>query len=843
MFFTTAATAQKGPGGTVDKTGSYQGGGYDAPSTIPAGKTAEYRIQSLAFLSAAPGRIGVGQDLLVNLWVTFPSGEGKYMNHYKVVITDPDQQTQTVDLLSYPDDGTSWFIYQPSKVGEYQFQFFFDGGYFPEGYFAGGVWSETRTGSFANAIYNPSVYCEPAVSPVTIVTVQEELVMSWQLGLPDNEYWTRPVQPNMRNSYEMLGSYPFSYGNIVGQTSLAWHDNWYGPFIPAVTTPHIVWKRTQNLAGIIGGEAGQTSLLSSPGTPNLIYMGRCYQTRMELVNGVPTSCAVSYDLRTGQVYYAIPGGITPTNIAYNYAGGRSTGVGVELSTISGGRLYKINPSTGAITANITLPAFSGNGSNANLLFRGGYYYSFQGTSSNTVNPAPDVSFVDYYTGYLIKWDSLGTSTNFTSRIESNVSVILPRSYRTAYQISDYGNILAGLDPESMIMVQQHRFLYGGYYGYALEAYDLTTGKWLWNYTSPRSEMSSAYRPTNIWVRDGLYIAQMELGSIKAWDLRTGEEMWETRTDADYPWGEFWLYDEAAWGDLIFSLGYTGVWALNQRTGEVVWQYHDPAMAFETPYTTGSEQTIFAISSARVIGGLLYISDGIHTTDQPVQRGWGMTCLNATTGEFLWKLSGTRMQAGAASEGYLTAASNYDGTMYVLGKGASKTSVSGPQTAISKGGSVVLTGKVLDQSPVSLEKTADGIACVADESMALWMDYNYLQLPIDGIYGNETVKGVQVTLIAENEKGDYVYIGETYTDTSGTFSCLWTPEEVGTYTVTAIFGGTNAYGASSDTTAIGVVEATTSDGNSQPNFGLYIAISTIVIVAIIVLIGFLLLRKK
>jgi hypothetical protein len=830
----------------VDKTGSYQGGGYDAPSTIPNGKTAEFTINSLAFLSAAPGRIGVGQDLLVNMWITFPSGEGKYMNHFKVVITDPDEQTQTVDLLSYPDDGTSWFTYVPSKVGEYQFQLFFGGGYFPEGYYANGQWSETRTGVFANAIYNPSVYCTPAKSPITIVTVQKDFVLSWQLTLPDDAYWTRPVQPNMRNSYEMLGSYPFSYSNIVGSSSLAWKDNWYGPFIPAVTTPHLVWKRTQNLAGIIGGEAGQTSLLSSPGTPNLIYMGRAYQTRMEIINGVPTSCATCYDLRTGEIYYSIPtaqGGITPTNIAYNYEGGRSTGVGVELSTISGGRLLKINPSTGAVTTNISLPTLSGNGSNYNLLFRGGYYYSFQGIKSNSVNPAPNVTFVEAYEGYLIKWNSLGSSTNFNTRIESNVSVVLPRSYRTSYQISDYGNILGGLDPESMIMVQQHRFLYGGYYGYALEAYDLNTGNWLWNYTSPRSEMSSAYRPTNIWVRDGMYIAQMELGSIKAWDLKTGRELWETHTDHDYPWGEFWLYDEAAWGDLIYSVGYTGVWALNQRTGEVVWQYHDPAMPFETPYTTGSEGSIYAISSARVIGNLLYITDGIHTTDQPVQRGWGMICLDAATGEFQWKLSGTRMQAGASAEGYLTAASNYDGTMYVLGKGESKTSISGPSTAVSKGGSIVLTGKVLDQSPISLGKTAGGIACVADESMSLWMDYNYLQLPIDGIYRNETVKGVMVVLTAENDNGDVIYIGEAYTDSSGTFSYLWKPEEIGKYTVTATFMGSNAYGLSSDTTAIGVVEATASDSNNQPNFALYIAISTIVMVIVVLLVGFLLLRKK
>jgi len=846
MLFTSAANAQTGPGGTVNKAGSYQGGGYDSTPYIPQGQKVAFTIETQAFLSVAPDPIGVGQELLINVWTTFAPGEGKYMNDFKVVITDPDGLTQTVDLLSYPDDGTSWFNYIPSKIGDYQFQFFFGGAYFPEGYFANGAWSESRTGAFANAIYNPSVYCTPAETRVTTVTVQKDFVIPWMLSLPDNEYWTRPVQPNMRDSWEMLGAYPWSFANIVGVTPNAWHDNYYGPFIPAVRTPHIVWSKTQNLAGIIGGEAGQTALLSSPGTPNVIYMGRAYQTRVETINGVPTNCAVCYDLRTGEVYYAIPiasGGITPTNIAYNYPSNPTSAVTVELTAISGGRLFKVNPTTGA-TTNFTIPTMTGNGSNYNLFFRDGYYYSFQGLKTNTANPAVNVTVTESYEGFLIKWNALGSSTNFDSRIVSNISVTLPLSYRTAYQTSTYGNILGSIDYESMITVQQHRFLYGGYYGYSLVAYDLANdGRILWNVTSQVSDQASAYRPTNVWVRDGVYVAQMELGLIQAWDLRTGKELWKTYTDVDYPWGAFWLYDEAAYGDLLYSVGYTGVWALNQYTGEVVWKWQDKAPPFETPYTSNDE-SIYAISSARVIGGLLYVTDGIHTVDQPVQRGQGMICLDANTGEFLWKLSGTRMQAGAASEGYLTAASNYDGTMYVLGQGPSKTSISGPQTAVSKGTGVVLTGKVLDQSPASLAKTAGGIACVADESMATWMDYSYLQMPIDGFYGNETIKGVTVFLTALNEDTcEYTYIGEAYTDSSGTYSFLWTPEKAGKYTVTATFDGSYAYGASSDTTAIGVVEGTASDGNNQPNFALYIAVSTIVMVAAVLFVGFLLLKKK
>jgi hypothetical protein len=845
-----SVSAQTTSGGKVDTSGSPPDSGYVGPTTVPANEKADYVVYPQAFLSVSPNPIGVNQELLVNVWITFPSGEGKYMSHYSVIITDPDGQTQEVRLVSYVADGTSWFAYTPYKTGTYQFQFFFAGEYSPEGYYMDGNHSYERTGAFANAIYNPDIYVAPAQSPITYLTVQEGTVYPWQLKLADDSYWTHPVQPNMRDSWEMLGHYPYSYGNIVNVAGNAWHDNWYGPFVPAVTTPHIVWKRTANVAGLIGGEGGAYSALSSPGTPSVIYMGRAYQTRYETINGVPTNCAVCYDLRTGELIYAIPvsqGGVTPAHITYVYPGGSNVVPGsiadqsltVELSAINGGVLRKINPTTGVVT-NVTIPVFSGNGSNMELFFREGIYYSFQGIKTNTANPAPDVTVTESYDGFLIAWTSAGTTSNFNSRIISNVSITLPTSYRTPYQTSNYGNVLGAVDYDAMITVQQHRFIYGGFYGYSLEAIDLTTGKTLWTFTSDVNEMSSAYRPTNCWVRNGRYIAQMELGSIKAWDLQTGKELWETYTHDDYPWGEFWMYDEAAYMNLIYSTGYTGVWAHDETDGSLVWQYAYEAPPFETPYSSNGMAT-YTVQDIRVIGGYLYVSDNEHTPSQPAQRGWGMRCLDGLTGELLWKISGTRMQAGASAYGYLTAASNYDGTMYVLGKGQSKTSISGPQTAITKGSSIVLTGKVLDQSPASTAITPEGIACVADECMDMWMDYIYLQMPMGGLYGNKIVKGVEVFLTAENEHGEYTYIGEAYTDSSGTFSFLWTPEEVGKYTVTATFGGSEAYGSSFDTTAIGVVEE--SESSSQPNFGLYIACSTIAIIVVVLLIGFLLLKKK
>lgn len=845
----------------VDTHGGPPGGGYEGPVAIPAGQTADYTIRPLAFLSVSPNPIGVNQQLLVNMWITFPSGEGKYMTGYTVHITKPDGTTEDVALKSYVADGTSWFTMIPNQVGTYQFQFSFAGEYFPAGYYSNGQYSATRTGVFASAIFNPSDYVAPAESPVTTLTVQNEMVLSWSSPLP-TDYWTRPIEPNNREWNVIAGNYPWGEANIAGVTGNAWHDEYYGPYIPAVNTPHIVWEKVGAIAGIIGGETGQSATLSSPGTPGVIYMGRAYQTvtkmTTQLINGtyrqIPASVAECYDLRTGEIYYDIPvadGGVTPAHIAYwatvdtavPGAEAQSTFTG-ELVTISGGRLYKINPLTGAIIVNVTTLSSFGTGGNAEVFFRNGNYLSFQAINATTAAPAAGINITTAYFGYLLNWTSQGSSTNFTSRILSNVSVTLPLSYRTMYQTSTYGNIGGGIDYESMISVQQHRFIYGGFYGSFFTATNLLTGKVLWNVTTPVSEMASGYRPTNAWVRHGRYIAEMERGYFQAWDLQTGKELWKCDIP-DYPWGEFWMYDEAAYNDLIYAVGYTGVWAINETSGTVAWHYADPAIPFETPYTSGNSST-YAVQNIRVIGGKLYVSDDEHTPSQPATRGWGMFCLDAMTGAFQWKISGTRLTAGASTDGYLTAASSFDGTMVVMGKGQSSTTISAPQTAITQGQSVIITGSVLDKSAAQ-----KGTPCISDANMATWMDYIHFQMPIDGLYHNITVTGVPVSIDAVDPNGNSVHIATVTSDMSGSFGYTWTPTLAGDYKITATFMGSNAYGSSWAQTYANVVNAPvatpsptpiSSDVATSAQVMTYVAGAAVAIIIAIALVGLLLFRK-
>ena len=133
-----------------------------------------------------------------------------------------------------------------------------------------------------------------------------------------------------------------------------------------------------------------------------------------------------------------------------------------------------------------------------------------------------------------------------------------------------------------------------------------------------------------------------------------------------------------------------------------------------------------------------------------------------------------------------------------------------------------------------------------------MEYLHKQLPITGIWGNETLTGVPVSLDTLDPNGNYVHIGDVTTDGyTGTFGFTWEPEVPGQYTVTATFMGDDSYGSSFATTYVGVgpapepypepVEPEPPVDNSMLLYGILAAvIVAIVLAAVAVFLG---LRKR
>jgi hypothetical protein len=350
---------------------------------------------------------------------------------------------------------------------------------------------------------------------------------------------------------------------------------------------------------------------------------------------------------------------------------------------------------------------------------------------------------------------------------------------------------------------------------------------------------------------GIYAFLTAWGTFVGLDIRTGEIRW-TSPKMDEPWDAngFGAYDTTSAYGMFYRAAYTGIYAFDWDTGDIVWKYEAPTITpFETPYITPDGTTVYSFNGEIYCAdGKIYSVNTEHTPTQPYTRGWQLHCIDAITGEGIFKtiMGGGRMTAIA--DGYLAVSESYTGTLYVLGKGKSETSVSGPDVAVPKGTAMTIKGSVLDLSPAQ-----PGTPCVSKASMATQMEYLHKQMPIGGLWGNETITGVPVSLTAIGEDGSYVDIGVVTTEGyDGTFGVAWTPTEEGTYKIIASFGGDESYGSSSATTWVTVGPASATGGDIEPEpipseealVSTEVAIAIAVIAAAVIgVVAFVLLRRR
>ena len=94
---------------------------------------------------------------------------------------------------------------------------------------------------------------------------------------------------------------------------------------------------------------------------------------------------------------------------------------------------------------------------------------------------------------------------------------------------------------------------------------------------------------------------------------------------------------------------------------------------------------------------MYIYSSEHSPTKPLWRGSYVRDVNTTNGQEIWKIEDFN-QGFALADGYLVTANQYDNNIYCIGIGPSATTVSAPQTVITLGSSVMITGTITDQSP-------------------------------------------------------------------------------------------------------------------------------------------------
>jgi hypothetical protein len=215
--------------------------------------TPPWQIPTFAYINVAPDPVGVGQQVIVVMWLDKPWPSATVDNDirphdYKLTITKPDNTTVTMNWPVVVDSTSSQYtLYTPDRVGTYTLRFDYPGQTY--------TWS----GAYQNDIFLAS-------SATTTLTVQQEPIPKITYP-PPTEYWTRPIEGENTAWVSIASNYLRPFG-----AAYSFGSERFQPDGTAPNSPHIMWTKPINFGGVVGG--------SNVGvTGATFYTGLSYNTR------------------------------------------------------------------------------------------------------------------------------------------------------------------------------------------------------------------------------------------------------------------------------------------------------------------------------------------------------------------------------------------------------------------------------------------------------------------------------------------------------------------------------------------------------------------------------------
>lgn len=821
-------------------------------STLPLSKAQDdgsvaTEVPTFLMLNVAPNPIGVGQEALVNAFMTKPPitagfmGTGTMYENIEVEVTKPDGTKMTLGPFTSDSTGGTWTNFTPDKTGNYTFKATYPGQHAEET-----VMNFFGPPTFYNITYLPS-----ESQTVTILVQEEPIPMFNPAPLP-TEYWSRPIHAQ-NYLWSQLGSNWYGLAAPAFATTGGYDATGnFQPYGTAPNTGHIMWAKPTHF----GGQPGlpipndqmsnyMTTTIATNYFEPIILNGVLYYTEYAGPSAKKASW-VAVDIRTGETIWT-----------------RSAGEsGNEVIRMGQIMRFKSIQEFGSWAFLYSCPSASFFGNPEFMSIYDAYSGEYLANITNIQNPPFLIddteesdqkgSLLGYYTnsGNLTMWNSsrimLGAdgitlrpsgTLNWTNGVEWTVK--LPTEIASGrIAVYDHDVIVIRYAPT------YNQFSSLSYGSQVTAGYDAKTGQLLWgpkNQTIPKlQDVSVLGAGENTYV-----LHNKDTNEAYGYSMTNGNKIWGPVKLPGNAWDHISIAAEVAYGK-IFIFGFGGyVNAVDLETGNIDWTYVPESSGYNTGYG------IYPVwYNGMIADGKLFISQS-HMYDPPVYPGAQQLAINTTTGELAWSiLSFTGRVPTAAADGYLIQWNCFDSQIYSIGKGPSSTTVSVSPKVSEHGTSVLVEGKVIDISAGTKDsdRTArfpEGVPAVSDECMSPWMEYVYMQQPKP-----TNATGVPVELFVIDANNNYRSIGTTTTDTNGFYSYQWTPDIPGKYTVYAQFAGSESYWPSQATTAFAVDEApepTPAPTESPPSMvEQYFLPAVIAIIVVIIIIGaliMLMVRKK
>jgi hypothetical protein len=836
----------------------------------PPANAQESTYKTYAFIGAMPNPVGVGQEVLLHVGITHQLASAIYgWEGLTVTVTRPDGKTETLGPFRTDATGGTGTIYVPPIAGNYTLQT-----HFPE----------QLNPAFTNRLGIPEGTTMLASDSEKLTLVVQEQPITYYPGnaLP-TEYWTRPIDAQLRE------------WNVVGGNWLANPDNLFAAGNEyAPDTAHILWTTPLTSGGTVGGALDNAQGL----TDHSYEMGDAYEGKWGRNNAMilggkvyyekyaqsdPYKETVCVDLHTGETLWSrtmlnnltLSRGQLMYWDTYDYhgvydylwaTGNAGTRALFGLPSSAGTIWCAFDPFTGDYVATLTnMPSgtFTYGPKGEMLIYTFNYNNGWM-TMWNSSN-MPDVTASREYASMgWGQWKLMGRTINATGPVSVTLDGQPYLAPTTPLGLNGYQwnkTIPTGL-PGSVSAVQYGDRAVGQSitldsvttWGFSLEPgkegqmlFDKT-----WNAPSEWALGNVSVASTARSLVEGDMVSVLwvkETRKLYGFSLETGDFLWASTQPEDYL-NIYGKDTKIAYGK-VFSTGVSGiVYCYDAQSGELLWKYYA-----SDPYTEILWANQWWMAIQFIADGKLYLGHEEHSPIDPRPRGAPYICLNATTGEEIFRADGLFRQnhwggSSIMGDSIIATMDAYDQLVYGIGKGPSATTVSAPDDAQQFGTPVLVKGTVTDVSPgtEAYARTArfpNGVPAVSDANMSAWMLYVYKQFARPA-----NVMGVEVVVSVLDPNNNCYEVGRTTSDSSGFYMLSFTPEVPGDYTVVASFAGSGGYYGSFAETGITVQEApaatpvpTATPAPMTDTYVLGIGAGAIIAIVVVGLMLFLLLRKR
>jgi hypothetical protein len=767
-------------------------------SALPSQEAAASSKSTFAFIGAMPNPVGVNQAVMIHVGIpdalnTATDG----FENLEVIITKPDNTTETLGEIKTDSTGGTGVVYTPQIVGTYYLQTHFPGQWYN---YSGFDWSGNPTSS--------STYYNESYSPKLALIVQEDPIPYYPDAPLPTEYWSRPINAQLRSWYSISG-------NWLVPTPILPTDNLYAPYNDGPETAHVLWTRP--IGDTVGGLAGGVDATG-------YGIGDAYEGKWGaiVISGIliynkydsnqPQQQVVAVDLHSGEELWTK----TLGNNGALYGNGRlSFGQVLRFESmnyqgdfsyfyvVGGGGYsgtpetwYAFEPRSGEWKFNMTsLPSGTNYYGPSGEILR----YSVNQVAGTLTRWNSTAAVVGGNSGMGLAWGSQtsGKSINATTK-GNDLTVTIPKNLPGSVRIVNPLDKLVGASINAT-HVQIWAINLNSTFG--------TVGNLLYNKAWRAPASWAEGNQTINWAAASLtdnvaVLNSKECMNYYAFDLTNGEFLWGP-SEADSYLNMFDRISTINYGKLISSGAGGDIRCYDAHTGTSIWNY-----TAEDPYTEFTIGNNWWMQQVFITDGKVYLGQVEHSPNQPLPRGAPFLCIDIETGDLVWKMDGGFRQTcwggkAVIGDSIIAFQDTYEQRIYAVGKGPSQTQVTaGPKVSV-QGSSVLIEGTVTDISPGTLDyavaaRFPNGVPAVNDASMSQWMKYVYMQFDRP-----TNVSGVEVMLSTLDPNGNYVVIGNATSDANGAFSYQWMPEVPGKYTVFANFPGSGAYYGSTAETAFAV----------------------------------------